>query len=126
VTARIEGGELLLVAERRGEVLGFASVSPYSGQAFYAGVGNASVYVARSARGAGVGGVLVEALAEAAPPRGLHKLIGRIFASNEPSMALFRSHGFREVGVHHRHSRLDGEWRDVLMVERLLGEALAD
>ena len=124
VAARIEGGELLLVAERGGEVLGFASVSPYSSRAVYAGVGEASIYVARDARGLGVGAALVEALAAAAAEQGLHKLVGRLFTSNEPSVALFRKHGFREVGVHRRHSRLDGRWRDVLLVERLVGDAL--
>ena len=64
------------------------------------------------------------ALAEEAERRGYHKLVGKIFTSNEPSIALVRSCGWREVGVHRRHGRLDGEWKDVLVVERLLGEAL--
>ena len=41
-----------------------------------------------------------------------------------PSIALVKSCGWREVGVHRRHGRLDGEWKDVLVVERLLGDAL--
>jgi L-amino acid N-acyltransferase YncA len=126
VAERIQAGELMLVAERHGEVLGFASVSPYSTREVYAGVGEASVYVERGARGGGVGAALVESMAEAAKARGLHKLVGRLFTDNEASVALFRRHGFNEVGVHRRHSRLDGAWRDVLLVERLLGAAADD
>jgi phosphinothricin acetyltransferase len=126
IAERIEAGELMLVAERGGEVLGFASVSPYSTRAVYAGVGEASVYVERAARGGGVGAVLVESMAAAAGERGLHKVVGRLFTDNAASVALFRSHGFSEVGVHRRHAQLDGEWRDVLLVERLVGAAASE
>lgn len=126
VAEQIEAGELMLVAELDGEVLGFASVGPYSTRAAYAGVGEASIYVERAARGRGVGSALVESMAAAAAERGLHKLVGRLFTSNEPSVALFRRHGFAEVGVHRRHAQLDGNWRDVLLVERLVGAAARD
>ena len=108
----------LLVADERG----FARAGSYSDREAYAGIAEATVYVARSARGAGLGPVLVEALCAEARERGLHKLIGKIFPENEPSVRLFKSHGFREVGVHIRHGRLEGEWRDVLLVERSLGD----
>jgi phosphinothricin acetyltransferase len=49
--------------------------------------------------------------------------VGKLFASNEASATLVRRCGFRDVGVHLRHARLEGEWRDVLVVERLLREA---
>ena len=39
--------------------------------------------------------------------------------------ALARRCGFREVGVYESHGRLDGEWKDLLIVERLLGDAAA-
>ena len=77
----------------------------------------------RAARGNGVGRVLLEALARDAEARGYHKLLSRIFPENEASLALARACGFREVGVHHKHGRLDGAWRDTVVVERLLGEA---
>jgi len=37
------------------------------------------------------------------------------------SIALLRACGRREVGVHRRHGALDGEWKDVLVVEKILG-----
>ncbi len=79
----------------------------------------------RPARRARVGAGLLSALAEAAARRGYWKLVGKIFASNAPSIALVRSCGWREVGIYRRHSRLDGEWKDVLVVERLLDETAA-
>ena len=54
---------------------------------------------------------------------GFHKLVARIFPENEASRALCRSLGFREVGVYRRHAKLDGRWRDCLIVERLIGAA---
>jgi L-amino acid N-acyltransferase YncA len=46
-----------------------------------------------------------------------------VFASNAASRAMHRAAGFTEVGVQRRHARLDGEWRDCVLMERLLGEA---
>jgi len=104
-------------------VLGFARVSPYSVRKAYAGVGEHGVYVAPEARGRGVGLALLEALAEAAEAAGYHKLTSRVFTTNAASLALHRAAGFTEVGIQRRHGRLDGEWKDCVLVERLLGDA---
>ena len=48
----------------------------------------------------------------------LWKLVSRVFVENQPSRALLKSLGFREAGIYERHGRLDGEWRDVVIVER--------
>ena len=114
-----------LVSQRDGEVVGWARVSPYSPRDCYAGVGEFSVYVASGARGGGTGLALVEALAEEAERRGYWKLIGLLFPENEASRAVCERAGFHEVGTYRRHGRLDGRWRDVLLVERLLGPAAA-
>jgi phosphinothricin acetyltransferase len=123
VAARIEGGDQLLVAEREGRIVGWAGVGRYDAHDYYAGIGEATLYVEGSARRAGAGRALLNALARQARPRGYHKLVGKIFTSNGASIALVRSCDWREVGVHRRHGKLDGEWKDVLVVERLLGEA---
>jgi phosphinothricin acetyltransferase len=109
-----------LVAERDGEVLGWAAVSEYSDVPAYRGVGEFAVYVAGAARGQGVGRRLLEALCEAARADGRHKIVGKVFPENTGSLSLCRACGFDEVGTHRRHGRLDGEWRDVVVVERLL------
>jgi phosphinothricin acetyltransferase len=120
----IGGDKPFLVAERDGEVAGWAKVSPYDpGHDYYASVGEATVYVARDQRGSGVGAALLDALSEAAAEAGFHKLVAKLLTTNSASIRLFESHGWRPVGVHHRHGCLDGEWKDVLVVERLLGAA---
>jgi hypothetical protein len=82
-----------------------------------------SIYVARSERGRGYGRAALAALLAECEARGWWKVTSRIFPENEASLALCRALGFREVGVLRRHARLDGEWRDCVVVERLLGEA---
>ena len=115
----------LLVAVEGGEVVGWARAAPYSPKAYYDGVAEASIYVAEASRGHGVGSGLMAALAEAAEAAGVYKLVGKLFAGHETSRALVARHGFRAVGTHIRHGRLDGEWRDVVLVELPLGEAAA-
>jgi phosphinothricin acetyltransferase len=109
-----------LVAEHDGRVAGFAACSPYSDRDAYAGVAECSVYVDASLRGRGMGTALLAELAAEAARHGFHKLLGKLFATNEASMRLVRRGGFRVVGTHLRHGRLDGEWRDVILVERSL------
>jgi phosphinothricin acetyltransferase len=118
-----EGRPFLVAADADGTVLGFARVSPYSVRKAYAGVGEHGVYVAPHARRRGVGLALLEALAEAAEAAGYHKLTSRVFTTNAASLALHRAAGFTEVGIQRRHGRLDGQWKDTMLVERLLGEA---
>jgi phosphinothricin acetyltransferase len=117
----IRDGRLHLVAtDGGGPALGWARLGEYSPRPCYSGVGEASVYVDRAARGRGLGRALFDALAEEAERRGYWKLVGLLFATNEASVALCRAVGCREVGVLERHGRLDGEWRDVILVEKLL------
>jgi L-amino acid N-acyltransferase YncA len=113
----------LLVAEAGGGVVGWAGLGPYSTRPCYVGIGECSVYVDAAARGRGVGSVLTEALAAAAEGNGFHKMIGKLFPDNVACLRLVERCGFASVGLHHRHGRLDGTWRDVLVVERLLGPA---
>jgi phosphinothricin acetyltransferase len=120
----LEEGRPLLVAEDGGTIVGFARVSGYSDRCVYDGVGEHGVYVAAAAQGGGIGRALLEALSAAAERDGYYKLTSRIFTSNAASRAVHRAAGFEEIGVQRRHGRLDGEWRDCVLVERLLGDAL--
>jgi len=119
--ARWIQSDLVLVAERDGAIVGFAKASPYAdNHHYYDGVREATMYVEREQRRTGIGGPLLDALGIAAKAAGAHKLVGKIFTSNEPSIAMVAGLGWREVGVHERHGTLDGEWKDVLVVEKLL------
>jgi phosphinothricin acetyltransferase len=113
-----------LVAADGDAILGFAKVSPYSDRCVYAGVGEHGVYVARAARGRGLGRALLEALCVEAESIGLYKLTSRIFSDNGASRAAHVAAGFEEVGVQRRHGQLDGAWKDCVLVERLLGPAV--
>jgi phosphinothricin acetyltransferase len=115
---------VLIVAESDDRVVGFAKVGTYDdAHHYYDSVGEATLYVAYEARRGGVARELMEALAIEAERAGLHKLVGKIFTSNEASVALVHTCGWSDVGVHRRHGQLDGEWKDVLVVELLLGDA---
>jgi L-amino acid N-acyltransferase YncA len=116
----LSAGLPLMVAERDAEVVAFAAVSRYSDFAPYAGIGEYAIYVRRDQRRRGVGRELLDALCDESRQCGLHKLTGKLFADNLASIALAHRCGFRDVGVHLRHGRLDGEWKDVLIVERSL------
>jgi L-amino acid N-acyltransferase YncA len=115
----------LVAADGLGRVVGWARVSAYSDRCVYDGVGEYGVYVDSAARGRGVARRLLDELVAEAERRGMHKLTSRIFTTNAASLALARACGFREVGIQRRHGRLDGEWKDCVLVERLLGEAAA-
>lgn len=110
-----------VVVEDGGDVVAWATVSGYHpGREVHRGVGDFTVYVARAARGRGAGRAALTALVDAARAAGYWKLIGRVFPENAASLALCRSLGFREVGTYLQHGRLDGRWRDCVVVERLL------
>ena len=116
----------ILVAERDGRVVGWAAASPYRARECYAGIAEVSVYVRGSERGRGIGGALMRAFLPACEHAGFWKVLSRVFPENQASRALCSRHGFREVGTYERHARLDGVWRDVVIVERLLGDAARD
>jgi L-amino acid N-acyltransferase YncA len=107
-----------LVADEDGEVVGWAAVRPTSPRPCYAGVVEHSVYVAEAARGRGVGRVLLEALIESTERGGIWTLQTSIFPENVASIELHRRCGFRVVGIRERIGRLDGAWRDTVVMER--------
>lgn len=104
-------------------VVGFAATSSYRPRACYYGIAEFSVYVDRSARGRGAGRLAMQALIAEAERAGFWKLVSRVFTENTASLRLLASVGFREVGMYRRHAQLDGVWRDVVIVELLLGQA---
>jgi L-amino acid N-acyltransferase YncA len=118
-----DGRYPVIVAEHEGKVVAWASAGSYRSRECYAGVAEFSVYADRAARGTGAAQAALEGLIDACERAGFWKLVSRIFPENERSRGLCRKVGFREVGIYHRHARLDGAWRDTVIVERLLGDA---
>jgi L-amino acid N-acyltransferase YncA len=115
-----DGVHPIVVLEQDQEVVAFASTSLYRDRACYAGIAECSAYVRRDWRGHGAGRLALEALLQQAEQAGFWKLVSRVFIENAASRRLLRSLGFREVGIYEKHAQLDGVWRDVVIVERLL------
>lgn len=114
-----------LVATDGDEVIGWACLSAYRPRSCYSGIGEFSIYLDRPARNRGVGRRLLTALVAAARERGYWKVVSRVFPHNTASRALCKACGFREVGVYEKHAQLDGQWLDVVIVERLIPENIA-
>ncbi|PWT75166.1 MAG: GNAT family N-acetyltransferase [Chloroflexi bacterium] len=115
---------IIVVEADPGDVIAFASTSSYRPRSCYAGIAEASVYVRRDARRHGAGRVALVGLLDATREAGFWKLVSRVFVENTASRALIRSVGFREVGTYMKHGKLDGVWRDVVIVECLISENL--
>ena len=120
VYAWFDGAHPVVVVEDAQAIVAFASTSTYRPRACYAGIAEFSVYVARAQRGRGAGRLAMQALIAEAEQASLWKLVSRVFVENAASRSLLESLGFREVGIYEKHGRLDGIWRDVVIVERLI------
>jgi L-amino acid N-acyltransferase YncA len=111
---------LVAVDTENDQVAGWISADSYRSRKCYCGIAEFSVYVHEDYRGRGVGHILMDAFIPASEKAGLWKLVSRIFVENTASRALCRRVGFREVGIYEKHAMLDGVWKDVVIVERLL------
>lgn len=110
----------VVVAERDGAVVGWGSLNVFNPRAAYDYVADFSVYVARTARGTGVGRRLLEALIARARGLGYHKMVLAAFDWNSAGMALYERMGFRRVGVYREQGRLDDRWVDTVIMEKIL------
>lgn len=110
-----------LVAEINGVVVAWAALSPTSSREVYRGVAEASIYVGRAARGKGLGSAMLGELIACSERHDFWTLQAGIFPENEASLRLHERHGFRIVGTRERIGASNGQWRDVLLLERRSG-----
>lgn len=115
-----DGRHPIIVVEQEGEVIAFAATFVYSPRACYGGIAEVSLYVERGARRRGAGRLAITELLRAAEQAGFWKLVSRIFTDNLASRRVAQMLGFREVGIYEKHGCLDGVWRDVVIIERLI------
>jgi L-amino acid N-acyltransferase YncA len=120
ITAWFDGVHPVVVVEAVGRMVAFASTSTYRPRDCYAGIAEVSLYVERAFRGQGAGRLAMQAIIHEAEKAGFWKLLSRVFLDNQPSRKLIAAAGFRKVGIYKNHGKLDGVWRDVLIVERLI------
>ncbi|WLR54687.1 N-acetyltransferase family protein [Mesobacillus subterraneus] len=111
-------GECRIVARLDGDVMGWAALSPVSSRSVYAGVGEVSVYVSQQHSGKGIGSLLLKSLIEISEQNGFWTMQSSIFPENEASIKLHKNHGFREMGRRERIGKMDGVWRDTIILER--------
>lgn len=114
------GAHAVIVAERDGEVIGFASLSPYRDRPAYSTSVEDSVYIRGDQRGTGVGRLLLDELVKLATQHGFHTVLARIVGGHEASIALHRSVGFEVVGTEREVGRKLGRWLDVVVMQRML------
>ncbi|MGB8956375.1 MAG: arsinothricin resistance N-acetyltransferase ArsN1 family A [Tumebacillaceae bacterium] len=112
----------VLVAERDGSILGWASVNPYNKRAAYHGVGDLSIYIHRNHRGQGVGKRLLAELENWGRAHAFYKFVLFTFPFNALGQGLYKNSGYREVGVFRNQGMLDGRFVDVMAMEKLLEE----
>jgi L-amino acid N-acyltransferase YncA len=117
---RSEKHKVLVIEDEAGEIYGWASLNLYNSRCCYSGTADISIYIKRDMRGKGLGKILMEALVEEAGKQGFHKLVLMALNSNEAGKKLYKKSGFREVGVFEKHGLLDGNWIDVVIMEKLL------
>lgn len=118
--AEHSGRYKILVAEQDGEIVGWSSLNPYSSRVAYQGVADLSVYISRSHRGRGIGGLLLLAIEKHAKENEFHKIVLFTFPFNETGQGLYKKRGYREVGVFKNQGLLDGKFVDVMAMEKLL------
>ena len=114
------GAFATIVAVLEGEVVGFASLSPYKERAAYRPTVEDSVYVRRDLGGRGIGKALLTAVIDLAAASGFHSVMARIEASGTASRALHASCGFREVGVEVEVGRKFNRWLDMVLLQKML------
>ncbi|WP_156123491.1 arsinothricin resistance N-acetyltransferase ArsN1 family A [Paenibacillus sp. FSL R5-0912] len=115
-----QGRFSVVVAELEGEVIGWASLNPYSHRCAYHGVADLSVYIDRSFRGQGVGSFLLESLHKIAKENSFYKIVLFTFPFNQSGQGLYKKMGYRQVGVFEKQGILNGEFIDVMIMEKLL------
>jgi phosphinothricin acetyltransferase len=107
------------LAARGGDgVLGWAALSPVSQRKCYAGVAEVSIYVAASSRGQGIGRALLQEIVRVSEANGIWTLQGSVFPENVASWRMCADNGFRQVGRRKHIAKLNGLWRDTILLER--------
>jgi len=114
------GAHAVIVAVTDGQIVGFASLSPYRDRPAYSTSVEESVYVRGDQRGTGVGRALLEELMKLATQHGFHTVLARIVGGHEASIALHEAVGFDIVGTEREVGRKFNRWLDVVVMQRLL------
>jgi L-amino acid N-acyltransferase YncA len=111
-----------LVAEREGEILGYAYANQFRDRPAYSFACENSIYVRADCVGQGVGAELLRALVDAATDIGFRQMIAVVGGGEPASVALHAKLGFRHAGTMRSVGRKLGRWLDTVYMQRELGE----
>jgi L-amino acid N-acyltransferase YncA len=112
---------VLINVDEEGHVVGFAALNRYQPtHDIYAGVADVTVFIASGAQHRGLGSRLLTEIETHARQNDFHKLVARAFPANRGSRRLLRKFGYRVVGVYKRDAVVDGDYVDVMILEKLL------
>lgn len=110
----------VVVVENNDEIVGWASLNPYSSRCAYSGVAELSIYIKRNYRGQGIGSILLKDIEQKAVKNDFNKIVLFTFPINKLGQGLYRKNGYREVGVFKNQGKLEGRYIDVMIMEKLL------
>ena len=112
--------DLLLIAERDGELLGAAGLNAAGSHARRRHVMGLGIHVAAQAQGQGVGSALMAALCDYADRwAGVLRLELTVYTDNEAAIRLYRKFGFETEGTMRAYGLRDGAYADVFAMARL-------
>ena len=112
---------VIVAVNERGSLFGWGSLNQFNPRPAYDHVCDFSIYIAREARGKGIGSALLVELETLARTNGFHKIVLAAFPFNAAGMKLYEKQGFRTVGIYKEQGMLDGKWVDTIIMEKLLG-----
>lgn len=111
-----------LVLEEDEKIIGYAYAHKYMERAAYQWNAELSIYLDKSHVSKGFGKKLYLVLIEILKAQGVKTVYSLITSPNIKSEKLHRSLGFRNVGMYHNVGYKSGEWRNVSIFEKQIGE----
>jgi L-amino acid N-acyltransferase YncA len=114
----------VMVVENSDEIVGWASLNPYSNRCAYAGVADLSIYIRRDHQGKGVGSLLLKEIERTAVKNQFNKIVLFTFPFNTLGQGLYRKNGYREVGVFKNQGKIEGRFVDVMIMEKVFEDFL--
>ncbi len=109
----------IIVADKKGEIVGWGSLSKYSTRCAYSDTTELSVYVKDEFQGQGVGNKLMELVLKEGEKAGVHVVLARITDGNEISVKIHEKHGFFHVGVLKEVGNKFGKTLDVFLMQKV-------
>ncbi len=100
------------------KVLGWAALTPVSARSVYSGVAEVSVYVAIEEQRKGIGKRLLQELITESENNDFWTLQASIFKENTASLKIHEECGFKLLGVRERIGKMNGVWRDTVLLQR--------